>query len=111
MEVFGQDVQTAITIRGDNMSKLALAANYDSSEPAKTPYAAQSELASQKDLKVDQECNTIEIPEQQIMMLYKKEQELGFLNNIVTTMNAPSEIKRSRMISKGGIVKDLRNIT
>jgi hypothetical protein len=49
--------------------------------------------------------------EREIINFQKKEQELGFLNSIVSNMNEPTEIKRNRMVTKGGIVKDLRNIT
>mgnify|MGYP007134779209 FL=1 len=43
--------------------------------------------------------------------LQDKEKELGFLNSLVRTMNEPTEIRRNRMITKGGVVKDLRNIS
>ena len=47
----------------------------------------------------------------QIMMLLSKQKDIGFLNGLVSNMNENTEIKRNRIVTKGGIVKDLRNIT
>ena len=49
--------------------------------------------------------------DQAIMIMLSKQQDIGFLNGLVTNMNEDTEIKRNRIFSKGGIVKDLRNIT
>ena len=47
----------------------------------------------------------------QILNFLSKQQDIGFLNGLVSNMNEATEIKRNRIITKGGIVKDLRNIT
>ena len=49
--------------------------------------------------------------ESQIMRLLSKQQDMCFLNGLVNNMNEATEIKRNRIVTKGGIVKDLRNIS